>query len=68
MQMKSAKRPSQLIECEDSDRSLGTPLAKQPFQPRPQDMICEYCLKSGTYNVTARKLMNYVLCAGPKII
>ena len=29
MQMKSAKRPSQLMEGEDSDRPLNTPLAKK---------------------------------------
>jgi len=49
MQMKLAKRPSQLMEDEDSDRPLDTPLVKQPLQPRPQHMICGYCPKSGTY-------------------
>jgi len=43
--MKSAKRPSQLMEDEDSDRPLDIPLAKQSFQPCPQQMICGYFLK-----------------------
>jgi len=39
MQMKSAKRPSQLMEGEGSDRPLNTPVAKPSLQPRPQHMI-----------------------------
>ena len=61
MQMKLTKRPSQLMEVEDLDRPLDAPLAKPPLQPCPQHMTCGYCLKQGTYNVTARKVMNYVI-------
>jgi len=61
MQMKLAKRPSHLMEVEDSDRPLDAPLAKPSLQPCPQHKTCEYCLKSGTYNATARKVMNYVV-------
>jgi len=62
MQMRLAKRPSQLMEVEDSNRPLDAPLPKPSFQPRPQYMTCGYCLKLGTYNTTARKVMNYVIC------
>ena len=62
MQMKLAKRPSQLMEVEDSDRPLNTPLAKPSLQPCPQHMTCGYCLKPGTYNTTSKKVMNYVIC------
>ena len=62
MQMKLAKRPTQLMEAEDSDRPLDASLAKPFPQPRPQHMTCGYCLKSGTYNATARKVMSYVVC------
>ena len=70
MQMKLAKRPSQLMEVEDSDRlmevedsdrPLNAPLAKPSLQPYPQHMTCGYCLKPGTYNATAKKVMNYVI-------
>ena len=57
MQMKLAKRSSQLMEVEDSDRPLDAPLAKPSLQPCPQHMTCGYCLKPGTYNTTARKIM-----------
>ena len=68
MQLKSANRPSHLMEGEDSDRPLNTPLAKQSLQPHPQHMICGYCLEPGTYNATAEKFMNYVLCTSLEII
>ena len=45
--MKSVKRPSQLMEGEDSDRPQDTPLAKQSLQNRPQHMIYGYGLKPG---------------------
>jgi len=61
MQMKLVKRPSQLMEVEDSNRPLDTPLAKPSLQPCPQHMTCGYCLKPSTYNTTARKVMNYVV-------
>ena len=61
MQMKLAKRPSQLMGVKDSDRPLDAPLAKPSLQPRPQHKTCGYCLKLGTYNATARKVMNYVV-------
>ena len=61
MQMKLAKRPSQLMEVGDSDRLLDAPLAKPSLQPYPQHMTCGYCLKPDTYNTTARKIMNYVV-------
>jgi len=56
------------MEGEDSDQPLDTPLAKQPLQPRPLYMICECCQELKTYNETTKKLMNYILCSGPKII
>ena len=56
MQMKLVKRPSQLMKVEDLDRSLDAPLARPSLQPCPQHMTCGYCLKPGTYNITARKL------------
>ena len=59
--MKLAKRPSQLMEVEDLDRPLDAPLAKPSLQPYPQHMTYGYCLKPGTYNTTARKVMNYVV-------
>jgi len=61
MQMKLVKRPSQLMEVEDLDRSLDASLARPSLQPCPQHMTCGYCLKQGTYNTTARKVMNYVI-------
>ena len=61
MQMKLAKRPSQLMEVEDLDRPLDAPLAKPSLQPCPQHMTCRYCLKPGTYNATTRKVMNYLV-------
>jgi len=53
--MKSAKRPSQLIEGEGSDRPLDTPLAKQPLQSHPQYMLCGYCLKREHLQHNCRK-------------
>ena len=61
MQMKLAKRPSQLMGVEDSDRPLNALLAKPSLQPCPQHMTCRYYLKQGIYNATARKVMNYVI-------
>jgi len=61
MQMKLAKRRSQLMEVEDLDRPLDAALAKPSLQTCPQHMTCGYCLKPGTYNTTARKVMNYVV-------
>jgi len=49
------------MEVEDSDRPLNTPLVKPSLQPRPQYMTGGYYLKPGTYNATARKVMNYVI-------
>jgi len=58
--MKSAKRPSQLMKGEDSDRPLDTPLAKQSLQPHPQHITCGYCLKLGHLQRNRRKA--YELC------
>jgi len=41
-----ANKFSQLMEGEDSDKPLDTPLAKQSLQPHPKYMICGYCRKS----------------------
>jgi len=60
MQMKLVKRPSQFTEGEDSDMPLDTPLVKQPLQPRPQHMICEYCLNLGHLQRNRQKA--YELC------
>ena len=60
-------RPSQLMEDEDSDRPLNTPLAKPSLQPRPQHMICGYCLKPSTYSATTGKIM-IMLFMSPEII
>ena len=64
--MKLANRHSHLMEGEDSDRPLDTPLAKQPLQPRPRHMICGYCMKPGHLQRNRKK--NYELCfvCGPE--
>jgi len=54
-------RPSQLMEGEDLDRPLDTPLAKPSLQPRPQHVICGYCLKPSIYSAITEKFMNYVV-------
>ena len=58
--MKSAKRPSQLMEGEDSDMPVDASLANQPLQPRPQHLVCGYCLKPGNLQDSHRE--TYELC------
>ena len=60
IQMKSVKRPSKLMEDENSDRPMDTPLAKQPLHARPQNIICRYCLKPRHLQHSHRK--TYELC------
>jgi len=58
--MKSVKRPFQLMEDEDSDKPLETPLAKQSLQRYPQHMIRGCCLKPGHLQRNCQKV--YELC------
>ena len=37
------KRPFQQMSRTDSVKNTGAPPANQPYQPRPQHMICSYC-------------------------
>ena len=49
MQKRLAKKPSQLMDREDSVRLINVPLTKRSFQPSLPQSVCNFCRKSRHY-------------------
>jgi len=64
VQNKSVKRPFQLMNEEDTARTINGPIVKRPFQlPLPQ-VICNFCHKPGHYRKDCRMANGLCLACG----
>ena len=54
MQKRLTKRPSQLMDGEDSVRLINVPLTKRSFQPSLPQSVCNFCHKPGYYKRDCR--------------
>ena len=50
----------------DPAKNLGAPPAKQPFQPQPQQVICNFCKKPGQIQRECRRANGWCLVCGAK--